>query len=343
MGRVAPAHAPGYDAASARDKLSQLPRWPGLATNDRSNNTPGSGYTSAVIIDTPISAPPDSPVPETPDADALWRGALVALSLERHPAPRAFHRLDVEHASFRLLLRGRCRETYPLQVVDYRAFSAVFHPAGLACRVDVGHGGADLLRFDLGDDLLDGVSRVRQSFRQVRDLSGGPLAWTLLSLYGDLAHATACPLLVEEPTAEVVGALARGRRGAVMREPRWMDRISELIRHEFHRPLTLSRLAEVAGVSPVHLTQTYRRVYGHSMRDRVQRLRVVAACRLMRTTGRAAADVAADTGFADEAHLAAECRRLAARLPAETQRVIRASTSLVRQTPRLPVRPDSHA
>ena len=297
-------------------------------------------------MDTPIAATPDVVAAGSAlamlDAEPLWASALVALALERHPGATTFHRPDAEAASFSVLLRGRYRETFPLQGVDYRAFSAVFHPAGLACRADVGHGGADLLRIDLSDGLLDGVSRVRQSFRQVRDLSGGPLAWTLLSLYGDLAHAPACPLVVEEPTAEVVGALARGRRGAVLREPRWMDRVSELIRHEFHRPLTLSRLSEVAGVSPVHLTQTYRRVYGHSMRDRVQRLRVVAACRLLRTTGRPAADVAADTGFADEAHLAAECRRLAARLPAETQRVIRASTSLVRQTPRLPSRSDTH-
>lgn len=286
----------------------------------------------------------DEPAHTTDDpvTDVLWSSALVAISLERHAAAITFPRHEVEHAAFRLLLRGRCRDAFPLLAVDYHAFSAVFHPAGLPCRVDVGHGGADLLRVDLSDDLLDGVSRVRVSFRQVRDLSGGPLAWTLLSLYGDLAHAPACPLVVEEATAEVVGALARGRRGAVMREPRWVDRVSELLRHEFHRPLTLSRLSEVAGVSPVHLTQTYRRVYGHSMRDRVQRLRVVAACRLLRTTGRPAADVAADTGFADEAHLAAECRRLAARLPAETQRVIRASTSLVRQSPRLPPRPDTY-
>ena len=298
-------------------------------------------------MDTPIAAAPDVVTADaalaTHDAEPLWRSALVALRLERHPSATTFHRPEADAASFSVLLRGRYREVFPLQGIDYRAFSAVFHPTGLACRADVGHGGADLLRIDLSDGLLDGVCRVRHSFRQVRDLSGGPLAWTLLSLYGDLAHAPACPLVVEEPTAEVVGALARGRRGAVLREPRWMDRISELIRHEFHRPLTLARLAEVAGVSPVHLTQTYRRVYGHSMRDRVQRLRVVAACRLMRTTGRPAADVAADTGFADEAHLAAECRRLASRLPAETQRVIRASTSLVRQTPRLPARPDTHA
>ena len=298
-------------------------------------------------MDPPIAAAPDVVTADAafagPDAEPLWCSALVALRLERHPGATTFHRPEADAASFSVLMRGRYREVFPLQGIDCRAFSAVFHPTGLACRADVGHGGADLLRIDLSDGLLDGVSRVRHSFRQVRDLSGGPLAWTLLSLYGDLAHAPACPLLVEEPTAEVVGALARGRRGAVLREPRWMDRISELIRHEFHRPLTLSRLAEVAAVSPVHLTQTYRRVYGHSMRDRVQRLRVVAACRLMRTTGRAAADVAADTGFADEAHLAAECRRLAARLPAETQRVIRASTSLVRQTPRLPARPDTHA
>lgn len=284
------------------------------------------------------AAPPDAP-----PAEGLWRSPLVTLALERHPVAAVFQRTGAEQASFSLLLRGAYREAFQLQVVEYHAFSAVFRPAAVGCRAAVGHGGADLLQVELSDGLLDGVGRVRHSFRQVRDLSGGPLAWTLLSLYGDLAHASACPLVIEESTAEVVGALARGRRGAVMREPRWMDRISELIRHEFHRPLTLSRLAAVAGVSPVHLTQTYRRVYGHSMRERVQRLRVVAACRLLRATGRTAADVAADTGFADETHLAAECRRLAARLPAETQRVIRASTSLVRPAPRLPQRPDTRA
>lgn len=290
----------------------------------------------------PVTSAAATP-PQALPVETLWRSPLVTLELERHPAGTAFSRRDAARASFTLLLRGHYREAFPDQVIDYRAFMVVFHPAHLGCRATVGPTGADVLRFDIGEGLLGPTSRVRQSLRQVRDLSGSQLAWALLSVYADLAHAAVCPLVVEEPAAEVIGALARGRRGTVMREPRWMDRVNELIQYEFHRPLTLLRLAGVAGVSPVHLTQAYRRVYGHSMRDRAQRLRVMAACRLLRTTDRPVADVAAQTGFANETHLAVECRRLAGRLPAETQLAIRASTPSARLAPRLPAHPDARS
>lgn len=53
------------------------------------------------------------------------------------------------------------------------------------------------------------------------------------------------------------------------------------IARAFHRPLSTSTIAHRLGCNPDYLGRAFQRVYGHSVLDRIHRLRIDEACRLL--------------------------------------------------------------
>lgn len=271
----------------------------------------------------------DAPVPPSHAARAghveqHWAGDLLSVSVVRYPEAVDIAADDTTPASFTLVLRGRYADTFGDRRFEYQPLSAVFHPDGLRYGREIGHGGADVVRINLAPRLLGGLARSRAGIGAVRDLSGSPFVWTLLSAYAHLAQAARNPLVVEEPVAEVLHALAAGRQRGPVQEPPWMARVTRLIEMRCHEPLSLARCAGVAGVQPVYLARVYRRVFGRSMRDTVHRLRTLAACRLIQHGRFSLAEIAAQTGFDTEAQLAAACHGVTSPLRDDMRRALAA-------------------
>lgn len=85
-------------------------------------------------------------------------------------------------------------------------------------------------------------------------------------------------------------------------EPRAVSRVREYLEAHYAEEVPLADLAKVAGLSPFHLNRVFRRSLGLPPHAFQIQLRVVWAARLLRL-GRPLAEVAADTGFADQSHL----------------------------------------
>lgn len=113
-------------------------------------------------------------------------------------------------------------------------------------------------------------------------------------------------LILEGLALELLGTCVRAReRDARGPAPRWLVRIRERIEAEFQGPLRFERLAEDAGVHPVHLARAFRAHYGDSPGAYLRRLRVrFAADLLRRRPDRPLSEVAAAAGFSDHSHFA---------------------------------------
>ena len=270
---------------------------------------------------TPVLHPSE---PRGAHVEQHWAGGLLTVAVVRYTHAAQIARSGEAPAGFTLVLRGRYADTFEGRRFDYQPLSAVFHPEGLAYDQEIGHGGADLVTIDLAPRMLGGLARSRAGIGAVHDLSGSPLVWTLLSAYSHLAQAERHPLVVEEPVAEVLHALAAGRHRGPLQEPPWMGRVTRLIETRFRDPLSLARCASVAGVQPVYLARVYRRVFGQSMRDTVHRLRTLAACRLIQHGRFSLAEIAAQTGFDDETQLAAACHGMTPTLRGDMRRALHA-------------------
>ena len=106
------------------------------------------------------------------------------------------------------------------------------------------------------------------------------------------------PLAVESLIVALLGD--RGRPAAPA--PRWLTRAKELMHEEFATKLTLDAIARTAGVHPVHLAATFRKVCGVTVGAYVRQLRIDFACRELTATPRPLTDIAYAAGFADQSH-----------------------------------------
>lgn len=98
-------------------------------------------------------------------------------------------------------------------------------------------------------------------------------------------------------------------------------RIVEFVDANLDGELTLEQLAEVAGMSIPHLTTLFRRTMGQSVHAYVMERRVQRARALLLGRRMTIAQVALETGFAHQSHMARWMRRLLGVTPSEVLRV----------------------
>lgn len=127
-------------------------------------------------------------------------------------------------------------------------------------------------------------------------------------LYADqVARLFAAHLLREHSTA--ARARADSRPDATLSSCR-MRHVQDLIESSLHSDLGLARLAAEAGVGEHAFTVAFTRAFGVTPHRYVVQRRIERAKELLRGTDMAVVDVAIETGFASQSHLAATFKRV---------------------------------
>jgi AraC-like DNA-binding protein len=159
----------------------------------------------------------------------------------------------------------------------------------------------------IADVLADGAQRPAGLPLFVDPVLTDPLLVAALRrLRGALREDS--PLAQDEALADTVRALVRrGARRApgqhrTARAPAGIRRARDLLHAGYAAPIRAAELAEAAGCSRFAVHRGFLAAYGMSPGDYQRQLRLRAARRLL-AAGRRPAEVAAATGFADQAHL----------------------------------------
>jgi AraC family transcriptional regulator len=109
---------------------------------------------------------------------------------------------------------------------------------------------------------------------------------------------------------ELLDPLVMGPLGQeLLVRPRWLRRAEEFIHDAFRSPIRLRAVAQDAGVHPVHLARVFRRHHGCTVSEYLRALRLAEAGRLTLGSQHSIAEIAANVGFADQAHLCRSFRR----------------------------------
>jgi AraC family transcriptional regulator len=87
-----------------------------------------------------------------------------------------------------------------------------------------------------------------------------------------------------------------------------LQRVKDLINDTLAESISLDDLARAAGQSRFHFQRTFTRALGISPYRYLMRRRLQAAVNLLRTSHISLAEIALDTGFADQSHLSRWCR-----------------------------------
>lgn len=102
---------------------------------------------------------------------------------------------------------------------------------------------------------------------------------------------------------EILAHAARKRRWEEPRPALWLRKARELLHDRMLEPLRLREIADAVEVDPGQLSRAFRQSFGASPGEYLRRLRVEHAAREIEQTTKPIAEIAAGSGFSDQAHL----------------------------------------
>lgn len=106
-------------------------------------------------------------------------------------------------------------------------------------------------------------------------------------------------------------------RAKVNALPKWrLRRVEHHIAAHFERSISLSELANVAGLSRMHFAAQFRAATGYRPREYLLTHRIEHAKSLLTTTERPLAEIALAVGFSTQAHFSTVFKRISGETPA---------------------------
>ena len=207
------------------------------------------------------------------------------------------HRHD--HASITLVLRGAVEESCAQHSQHATALTAIAKGNGTRHTNAYGPNGCRTLQINFGRDF--DFTRSGLSALESARYSGGPLVTALLRLVACAGGTTSlseasfalCDALAALPTTSAVESFI----------PKWLSRTKEAIDcADPSESLSLAALGQIAAVHPVHLTRRFKRHYGSSIRDYIQKRRFHAAAQAVADEAVPLGEIAHRFGYSDQAH-----------------------------------------
>nr|WP_255607898.1 AraC family transcriptional regulator [Ancylobacter sp. Lp-2] len=102
--------------------------------------------------------------------------------------------------------------------------------------------------------------------------------------------------------------------------PKTLRMVNDFIQENLAQPLSIGRLAEIAGLSPSHFLRAFRRTLGQAPHQYLLGQRLALVQHLVTTTDLPLADIAAAAGFSSNSHMTATLKRLRGVTPTELRR-----------------------
>lgn len=241
--------------------------------------------------------------------DGPWEGVeLCRARYERHAFPEhahgEIHVAAIASGAYRFRHGRREHVAGPGGLVVFGAYEA--HDGRREGALPYAYAQV-LVPIDLWHRLLEEETLARHGLRPGPVIEDAALRAAVGKVFE--AHAARDALGTELALARLARALAGPAREAMRDAPAWaVARAAEHLRAHWNEAVTLNALVAETGVSRFALTRSFRRHYGVGPHEWLMALRLQAARRAL-ARGAAPADVAADTGFADQAHLARRFRR----------------------------------
>ena len=173
-----------------------------------------------------------------------------------------------------------------------RGGAVAYTPAGMTHVDRFGSTGGRVVVVELFDHIAGLSERRTESLR---------LPWLGRRLAAEVAATdAAAPLALHAAALELLATVGRAPEGPKPRA--WLDDVADHLHDRLFERVTLTELADVAGVHRTHLVRAFRARYGVSVGVYVRRERIRWAARALRSTDASIAEIALEAGFADQSH-----------------------------------------
>ena len=229
------------------------------------------------------------------------------------------------HAHFCFILRGAYITSAPGREETCGPATMLFHPAGTTHR--------DRFHPDSRGGSFLAVSIAPETMALAADHGGlpdhdvrsaaGELPALGTRIYRELrARDEMSPLVLEGLALELLALTTREALRADRSLRPWLAGAHEMIRDCFRTRLTVRQLAATLDIDPLHLSRCFRQAFGCSPGDLLRQCRVRHAIELLRNRDACLAEVALDSGFADQAQLTRTFKRITGMTPGQYRKLI---------------------
>jgi len=231
-----------------------------------------------------------------------------------------------EHANISVLLAGSFHERAGTVATACRTCGVVFKPPQTEHGNEVGRAGARTLIIEIQRERFESLCQWSETLKRYAWTHTGPVPELMLRLYrefrlgDDLSAASLEQLLIEVLSTDFKVT----PDPAVSGTPRWLQGIMHrLCDCDGAPPPPVADLAAEAGVHPVYLARVFRRHHRCTIAQYVRRRRLERALHELSTSRRSLAEIAIDTGFADQAHFSRAFKAHAGLTPGQFRKLAR--------------------
>jgi AraC family transcriptional regulator len=250
------------------------------------------------------------------------------VSLGRYAPETWIPRHRHERASLCVAFSGGYDEQLDRSSRRVDAGALVIHPEGEAHANRHAPVVTHLLTIELNPVALDLAGQVSPLFAESWHRAAPfvlPLAYRTLHEIEAVRAAPDLPtpdLVIDDLIWRMISAAAGDHMPDAGR-PTWLLAVRDYLDVHFADGPTLTTLAEMAGVHPMHLTRSFRKTFRCSIGDFVRQRQAETALTWLADGRLGLADISVAAGFADQSHMTRRVRDLTGRPPGAWRRSLR--------------------
>lgn len=220
-----------------------------------------------------------------------------------YPPSLTIKRHDHELASICVVMDGSYHESVGRKQRMATPGTVIVHPAGEhhANRHEAVR--TRILTIEIESDQLAGLRDEVHLFDESWHRKDDVLAMFGVRVERAMRHANAASTLSAESLIfELVAGVGRVQRAERHKAP-WLTRVRDYLEENTACIPSMSQIAAVAGVHPVHIARTFKEAFGCSVGTYARRLQVAQAVALLQAGHESLSAIADQAGFADQSHM----------------------------------------
>lgn len=257
------------------------------------------------------------------------KAASFALSERFYPPRFETPRHSHKRALFCFVIQGDYTETFGANTRECKSSTLLFHPPEETHAEHFHEAGGHSFIIEIEPQWLERVREHRALPEASAGFKDGVMQLLARRLYKEFVQQDeVSDLIIEGLMLELMGEAARHCSATGSGQPpRWLEQARELVRAHFAESLKLADIAQVVGIHPVHLAQTFHKSYRCTVGDYVRQLRIECACRELANSDLPIVDIALAAGFCDQSHFTRTFKRLTGIAPSQYREALRAPKS----------------
>jgi AraC family transcriptional regulator len=230
-----------------------------------------------------------------------------------------------DFAYFCLVLNGSYRELYGRRDRHCVPSMLIFHPSGESHSNRFDGAGGRCFNIQFSQSWLTRMKEHSSFLESPADFKASAAVNIAIRIRRE-SHSIDdfSGLVVEGLALELLAEASRSQRQKTdRRPPRWVEQAREIIHTDFAERLTLTDIADLLGVHPVHLARSFRRHYRATVGEYLRQTRIAQASQRLAHSDEPLAMIAAACGFSDQGHFSKAFKLSTGQTPAEYRRVSR--------------------